>query len=62
MGSHLPIIFLKMCVVKSITVFSLKRFVFPKYSEKLRRTAKATVTPQLATKHSITYTLLEVQF
>ena len=55
MGSYLPKSFLIVFFVKSITVFSLNRLVFPKYSEPARSRIKINSTPQFSNKHSITY-------
>lgn len=57
MGSYLPSIFLIVCLVKSIILFSLNLFVLPRYSEKLRSKANIKLTPQFNNKHSITYNL-----
>lgn len=54
MGSHLPNSFLIVFLKKSIMLFSLNRFVLPKYSEKARSKIKSNSTPQLTIKHSIT--------
>ncbi len=62
MGSHLPKSFLIVFFVKSIIVFSLNLFVFPRYSENARSKIKINSTPQFNNKHSITYNSLEVQF
>lgn len=57
MGSHLPKSFLIVFFVKSIIVFSLNLFVFPRYSENARSKIKINSTPQFNNKHSITYNL-----
>jgi hypothetical protein len=57
MGSHLPNIRLIVFLVKSIIVFSLNRFVLPKYSEPAKSRIKINSTPQFRSKHSITYNL-----
>jgi hypothetical protein len=62
MGSHLPNIRLIVFLVKSIIVFSLNRFVLPKYSEPARSKIRINSTPQFSNRHSITYNSLEVQF
>jgi hypothetical protein len=62
MGSYLPSIRFIVFLVKSIILFSLNRFVLPRYSEKLRSKIKINSTPQFNNKHSITYSSLEVQF
>ena len=57
MGSHLPNIRLIIFLVKSNILFSLNRFVLPKYSEPARSRIKINSTPQFKSKHSITYNL-----